>query len=121
MVEQGTVPPTVNAALYILLLKRLPAPSELLMIASRHLRHALIAIQSGDEYRKQGRGLALAPSARPRVLSDRRRAHSLYLSRGHGLPVGSGTILAGKRNVRRIVLVNGAPDATCMTGRPICS
>jgi hypothetical protein len=25
------------------------------MIASRHLRHAQIAIQSGDEYRKQGR------------------------------------------------------------------
>jgi hypothetical protein len=25
------------------------------MIASRHLRHAQIAIQSGHEYRKQGR------------------------------------------------------------------
>jgi hypothetical protein len=55
MVEQGTVPQTVNTALYILLLKRLLAPSELLMIASRHPRHALIAIRSGDEYRKQGR------------------------------------------------------------------
>jgi hypothetical protein len=55
MVEQGRSPQTVNTALYILLLRRLPAPSELAMIASRHPRHALIAIQSGDEYRKQGR------------------------------------------------------------------
>ena len=31
--------------------------------------------------------------------------------------VGSGTILAGKRNVRRILLVNGAADVTPVTGR----
>jgi hypothetical protein len=55
MVEQGRSPRTVNTALYVLLLRRLPAASELAMIASRHPRHALIAIQSGDEYRKQGR------------------------------------------------------------------
>ncbi|HSB58429.1 MAG TPA: hypothetical protein VLD66_02395, partial [Methyloceanibacter sp.] len=55
MVEQGRSPQTVNTALYVLLLRRLPAPSELPMIASRHPRHALIAIQSGDEYGKQGR------------------------------------------------------------------
>ena len=55
MVEQGRSPQTVNTALYVLLLRRLPAPSELVMIASRHPRHALIAMQSGDEYRKQGR------------------------------------------------------------------
>ena len=55
MVERGESPQTVNTALYILLLRRLPAPSEFSMIASRHPRHALIAIQSGDEYRKQGR------------------------------------------------------------------
>jgi hypothetical protein len=45
---------TANTALYVLLLRRLPATSELAMIASRHPRHALIA-QSGDEYRKKGR------------------------------------------------------------------
>jgi hypothetical protein len=39
----------------MLLLRRLPAPSEMPMIATRHPRHALIAIQSGDEFRKQGR------------------------------------------------------------------
>jgi hypothetical protein len=55
MVEQGDAPQAVNTALYILLLRRLPAPSEMPMIASRHPRHALIAIQSGDEYLKQGR------------------------------------------------------------------
>ena len=55
MVEHGRSPQTVNTALYVLLLRRLPASSELAMIASRHPRHALIAIQSGDEYRKQGR------------------------------------------------------------------
>jgi hypothetical protein len=54
MVDQGLSPQVVNTALYVLLLRRLPAPSELPMIASRHPRHALIAIQSGDEYRKQG-------------------------------------------------------------------
>ncbi len=31
--------------------------------------------------------------------------------------VGSGTILAGKRNVRRVLLVNGASDITPVTGR----
>ena len=46
---------TINTALYMLLLRRLPAPSEMPMIATRHPRHALIAIQSGDEFRKQGR------------------------------------------------------------------
>jgi hypothetical protein len=60
LVEQGVGAQTVNTALYALLLRRLPAPSELAMIASRHPRHALIAILSGDEYRKQGRR-ALAP------------------------------------------------------------
>lgn len=55
MAEQGNSPQTVNTALYMLLLRRLPAPSEMPMIATRHPRHALIAIQSGDEYRKQGR------------------------------------------------------------------
>jgi hypothetical protein len=59
MVEQGQSPQTINTALYVLLLRRLPAPSELAMIASRHPRHALIAIQSGDEYRKQGRRAAV--------------------------------------------------------------
>ena len=54
-IETGVQPETVNAALYLLLLRRLPAPSERPMIASRHPRHALIAIESGDEYRKQGR------------------------------------------------------------------
>ncbi len=58
MVEQGDPPQTVNTALYMLLLRRLPAPSEMPMIASRHPRHALIAIQSGDEFRKQGRRTA---------------------------------------------------------------
>jgi hypothetical protein len=54
MAEQGLSPQTVNTALYMLLLRRLPAPSEMPMIAARHPRHALIAIQSGDEFRKQG-------------------------------------------------------------------
>jgi hypothetical protein len=31
--------------------------------------------------------------------------------------VGSGTILAGKRNVRRVLLVNGASDVTPVTGK----
>ena len=52
MVEQGHSTQTVNTSLYILLLRRLPAASELPMIASRHPHHALIAVQSGDEYRK---------------------------------------------------------------------
>jgi len=55
MAEQGEPPQTINTALYMLLLRRLPAPSEMPMIATRHPRHALIAIQSGDEFRKQGR------------------------------------------------------------------
>ena len=55
MAEQGESPQTINTALYMLLLRRLPAPSEMPMIATRHPRHALIAIQSGDEFRKQGR------------------------------------------------------------------
>ncbi|MGH6826017.1 hypothetical protein [Methyloceanibacter sp.] len=55
MVERGQPTQIVNTALYILLLKRFPAPSEHAMIVSRHPRHALIAILSGDEYRKQGR------------------------------------------------------------------
>jgi hypothetical protein len=46
---------TINTALYMLLLRRLPAPSEMPVIAARHPRHALIAIQSGDEFRKQSR------------------------------------------------------------------
>ena len=55
MAEQGGSPQAINTALYMLLLRRLPAPSEMPMIATRHPRHALIAIQSGDEFRKQGR------------------------------------------------------------------
>ena len=55
MAEQGEPPQTINTALYMLLLRRLPAPPEMPVIASRHPRHALIAIQSGDEFRKQGR------------------------------------------------------------------
>jgi hypothetical protein len=55
MAEQGGSSQTINTALYMLLLRRLPAPSEMPMIATRHPRHALIAIQSGDEFRKQGR------------------------------------------------------------------
>lgn len=55
MVERGNAAQTVNTALYVLLLRRLPGPSELAMIASRHPRHALIAILSGDEYRQRGR------------------------------------------------------------------
>ena len=55
MAEQGAPPQTINTALYMLLLRRLPAPSEMPVIAARHPRHALIAIQSGDEFRKQGR------------------------------------------------------------------
>jgi len=55
MVDAGMSAQTLNTVLYALLLRRLPAPSELAMIASRHPRHALIAILSGDEYRKQGR------------------------------------------------------------------
>ncbi len=55
LVAGGETAETVNTALYVLLLRRLPAPSELPMIGSRDPRHALIAIRSGDEYRKQGR------------------------------------------------------------------
>jgi hypothetical protein len=55
LAEQGVPPQTLNTALYMLLLRRLPAPSEMPMIAARHPRHALIAIQSGDEFSKQGR------------------------------------------------------------------
>jgi hypothetical protein len=54
-VETGAEPETVNTALYLLLLRRLPASSERPMIASRHPLHALIAIKSGDEYINQGR------------------------------------------------------------------
>lgn len=55
LVASGETAETINTALYVHLLRRLPAPSELPMIGSRHPRHALIAIRSGDEYRKQGR------------------------------------------------------------------
>jgi hypothetical protein len=54
-VDQGDAAQTVNTALYVLLLRRLPAPSKLAMIASHHPRHALIAILSGDECRQRGR------------------------------------------------------------------
>jgi len=57
-VENGAKPETVNTALYLLLLRRLPASSEQAMIATRHPLHALIAIKSGDEYLKQGRRTA---------------------------------------------------------------
>lgn len=46
---------TINTALYLVLLRRLPAVAEGAMIASRHPRHALIAIQSGDEFARNGR------------------------------------------------------------------
>jgi hypothetical protein len=63
-VAQGVAAGTVNTALYIHLLRRLPAPAERAMIQSRHPSHALIAIRSGDEYRKQGRKtLAAEPGA----------------------------------------------------------
>jgi hypothetical protein len=55
LVASGETPQTINTALYLLLLRRPPDPSELRMIRSRHPRHALIAIQSGDQYRTQGR------------------------------------------------------------------
>jgi hypothetical protein len=55
LVGTGEAFGTINAALYILLLRRLPDAAELPMINSRHPRHALIAIRSGDQYRKQGR------------------------------------------------------------------
>jgi hypothetical protein len=54
-VARGVAAGTVNTALYMHLLRRLLAPSERAMIRSRHPRHALIAIRSGDEYCKQGR------------------------------------------------------------------
>lgn len=44
LVAEGASPETVNTALYLLLLRRLPAPSERTMIASRSPHHALIAI-----------------------------------------------------------------------------
>jgi hypothetical protein len=46
---------TINTALYLVLLRRLPAAAEGTMIASRHPRHALIAIRSGDEFARVGR------------------------------------------------------------------
>ena len=55
MAEEGLAPHTVNTALYLLLLRRFPAPSEMSMITARHPRHALIAIRSGDEFDRQGR------------------------------------------------------------------
>ncbi len=51
----GTPFATLNTALYLVLLRRLPAAAEGAMIASRHPRHALIAIQSGDEFARAGR------------------------------------------------------------------
>lgn len=63
-VAHGVAAGTVNTALYIHLLRRLPAPTEHAMIQSRHPSHALIAIRSGDEYRRQGRKvLAEVPEA----------------------------------------------------------
>ncbi len=59
-VQSGASSKLVNTALYLLLLRRPPAPSELPMIASRHPQNALIAIRSGDEYRTQGRRMALS-------------------------------------------------------------
>jgi hypothetical protein len=37
LAERGAPPQTINTALYMLLLRRLPAPSEMPVIASRHL------------------------------------------------------------------------------------
>jgi hypothetical protein len=65
LVERGVGAQTANTALYALLLRRLPAPSELAMIVSRHPHHAMIAILSGDEYRKQGRRASWPPNPRP--------------------------------------------------------
>lgn len=59
LVAEGMSPETVNSALYLLLLRRLPAPSERAMIASRAPHHALIAIRSGDEYHRHGRRASL--------------------------------------------------------------
>lgn len=55
LAAEGVAHEAVNTALYLVLLRRLPAASERAMIASRPPRHALIAIQSGDEYRLAGR------------------------------------------------------------------
>jgi hypothetical protein len=63
LVVDGASPETLNTALYLLLLRRLPAPSERAMIASRSPHHALIAIQSGDEYRRHGRRIGARVSA----------------------------------------------------------
>ena len=55
LVASRKTPRTINTALYLLLLRRPPDPSELPMLASRHPRYALIAILSGDQYRQTGR------------------------------------------------------------------
>lgn len=55
LAAEGHSSSAINTALYILLLRRLPAAEEFSMINSRHPRHALIAIQSGDEFQKRGR------------------------------------------------------------------
>jgi len=55
LVASGRPPRTINTALYLLLLRRPPDPSELPILTSRHPRHALIAILSGDQYRQTGR------------------------------------------------------------------
>jgi hypothetical protein len=55
LVAEGIAPETINAGLYLALLRRLPAPSERDVIASRQPQIALMAILSGDEFRRAGR------------------------------------------------------------------
>jgi hypothetical protein len=55
LIARGEKFQTINTALYILLLRRTPDPSEMPMITSRHPQHALIAILSGNQYLTEGR------------------------------------------------------------------
>lgn len=57
LAAQGARRSDVAAALYMLLLRRLPDHSEQ-AVFRRHPRHLLITILSGDEYRRQGRRIA---------------------------------------------------------------
>jgi hypothetical protein len=55
LVSEGIAPEIINTGLYLALLRRLPAPSERDMVASRQPQIALMAILSGDEFRRAGR------------------------------------------------------------------
>ena len=72
------------------------------MIASRHPRHALIAILSGDEYRKQGR----------RALAPRPEARMLYIDVGNTL---SGGLRTGIQRVVRALSYELAAKAPATT------